>query len=81
MPKARWPFLEDADRLAVIRLFELIRDVVAELCPGLQVIITEHADVTESWYQSAVIERWRNGAALIPPEWLANPDIGGDGGA
>lgn len=68
--------LEDEDRLAVIRIFELIRDVVAELSPGLQVIITEHADVTEDWYQAAVVERWRNGVALIPADWLGAPDTG-----
>ncbi|QTX33490.1 DUF3732 domain-containing protein [Aminithiophilus ramosus] len=62
--------LDDEDRTAVIRIFELIRDVVAELSPGLQVIITEHADVTEDWYQAAVVERWRRGAALIPAEWI-----------
>ncbi len=62
--------LEDEDRLAVIRIFELIRDVIAQLSPGFQVIITEHADVTEAWYQAAVVERWRNGVALIPADWL-----------
>lgn len=70
--------LEDEDRLAVIRIFELIRDVVTELSPGLQVIITEHADVTEDWYQAAVVERWRNGIALIPAEWLVAADDGED---
>lgn len=70
--------LKDEDRLAVIRIFELIRDVVAELSPGLQVIITEHADVTEDWYQAAVVERWRNGVALIPADWLGAPDDGED---
>ena len=73
--------LEDEDRVAVIRLFELIRDVVAELNPGLQVIITEHADITEDWYQAAVVERWRRGAALIPAEWIADreaPDSEGE---
>lgn len=50
-------------------MFELIRDVVEELHPGLQIIVTEHADVTEEWYQDAVVERWRNGHALIPSEW------------
>jgi len=69
--------LDDEDRIAVIRIFELIRDVVAELSPGLQVIVTEHADVTEDWYQAAVIERWRGGAALIPAEWTR--DQSGDG--
>lgn len=71
--------LKDEDRLAVIRIFELIRDVVAELSPNLQVIITEHADVAEDWYQAAVVERWRNGAALIPSEWLVPFGAPGDG--
>lgn len=61
--------LEDEDRLAVIRMFKLMRDVVQELHPGLQIIVTEHADVTETWYQDAVVERWRNGAALVPADW------------
>lgn len=68
--------LKDEDRRAVIRIFELIRDVVAELSPGLQVIITEHADVTEDWYQAAVVERWRNGVALVPSDWLGASDDG-----
>lgn len=62
--------LVDTDRKAVIRIFELIRDVVAELAPGLQVIVTEHADMSEDWYQDAIVERWKNGAALVPQEWL-----------
>lgn len=66
--------LEDEDRLAVLRIFELIRDVVEALDGGLQVIVTEHADSTEDWYQAAVVERWRNGAALIPADW-----VNGDG--
>lgn len=66
--------LRDEDRLAVIRLFELIRDVVAELSPGLQVIVMEHADVTEDWYQNAIVERWRDGVALIPADWHLGPN-------
>jgi hypothetical protein len=64
--------LEDEDRAAVIRMFELVRDVVNELSPGFQIIITEHADISEDWYQEAVVERWRNGNALIPTEWIRN---------
>jgi hypothetical protein len=64
--------LEDTDRTKVTRMFELIRDVVRELHPGFQVIITEHADLSEDWYQEAVVERWRNGNALIPIEWTSN---------
>ncbi len=66
--------LEDEDRIAVLRIFELIRDVVEALDGGFQVIVTEHADPTEDWYQAAVVERWRNGEALIPSDW-----VNGDG--
>ena len=66
--------LEDEDRLAVLRTFELIRDVVDALDGGFQVIVTEHADPTEDWFQAAVVERWRNGEALIPSDW-----VNGDG--
>ena len=49
-----------------------LRDVTAELSPGFQVIITEHADVNEDWYQAAVVERWRNDTGLIPRAWLTD---------
>jgi hypothetical protein len=62
--------LGDTDRTAVINMFEFIRDVVSELYPNFQVIITEHADIAEDWYQEAVVERWRNGNALVPTEWI-----------
>ena len=58
---------------------DLRRDVVAELSPGLQVIITEHAEPTEEWYRAAVVERWRNGAALIPATWIADSEPPGGG--
>jgi Protein of unknown function (DUF3732) len=64
--------LKDADRVAVIRMFELIRDFVKELAPDFQIIITEHADVQEDWYQEAIVERWRHGKALIPVEWISS---------
>lgn len=68
----------DEDRTAVVRMFELIKDVAAELAPGLQVIVTEHADPAEDWYQEAVVERWRGGEALIPADWIdVREDIGG----
>jgi hypothetical protein len=64
--------LKDADRVAVIRMFELIRDFIKELAPDFQIIITEHADVQEDWYQEAIVERWRHGKALIPVEWISS---------
>jgi uncharacterized Zn finger protein (UPF0148 family) len=70
--------LKDTDRSAVIRLFELLRDVCAELEPGIQVIVTEHADIDRDWYQNAIVERWRGGEALIPQDWTDRPNDGED---
>lgn len=61
--------LQDEDRMAVVRIFELIDNLVKALAPHMQVIITEHADLHEDWFQDAVVERWRHGDALIPAEW------------
>ncbi len=61
--------ISEDDRVAVSRMFRLVFDVVKEVAPGLQVIITEHADINEDWYQGAVVERWRGGLKLVPEEW------------
>lgn len=60
----------DADRVAVRRMFELMRDVVDELAPAFQVIVCDHADLPEQWFQDAVRHRWRGGVKLIPSDWL-----------
>jgi hypothetical protein len=56
------------DRLAVIRLFKFVFEVVSALSPRLQVVITEHADINEDWYQGLIVERWR-GSKLVPDNW------------
>ncbi|MGB7327620.1 MAG: DUF3732 domain-containing protein [Rubripirellula sp.] len=61
--------LIDEDRVAVNEMFRLIFDVVEELSPNLQIIITDHADLPDSWFQDAVIERWRGGQFLVPDVW------------
>ena len=53
------------------RMFNLIFTVVAELAPRLQVIVTDHADLTsDKRFQAAIIERWRGTMKLIPLDWL-----------
>jgi len=59
----------DEDREAVGRMFCLAKDVVDSLNAGLQVIITDHADIREQWFQECVIERWRGGEKLVPTSW------------
>lgn len=61
--------VSEDDRAAVSRMFKFVFDVVAELVPGFQVIITEHADINEPWYQGAVVERWRGANKLVPDTW------------
>lgn len=55
------------DRQSVIKMFQL---VVAET-HNFQVVITEHADIQEDWFQNLVREKWWDGKTkLIPMEWL-----------
>jgi uncharacterized coiled-coil protein SlyX len=64
--------VSEDDRLAVSRMFRLVFDAVKEVAPGLQVLITEHADINDVWYQAAVVERWRGGLKLVPEDWPTN---------
>lgn len=60
----------DDDRLAVRRMYELINSVVTELSPDLQVIVCDHANLDEDWFQQAIVENWRQGEQLVPAEWI-----------
>jgi hypothetical protein len=68
------PLGED-DRAAVTRMFQFIFGVAGTATPDFQVVITEHADINEDWYQTAVVERWRGGLKLVPEDW---PRVGTD---
>jgi hypothetical protein len=68
--------LEEDDRHAVSRMFRLVFDVTEGIAPGFQVVITEHADISEDWYQDAVTERWRGGRKLVPDDWPREGDEG-----
>ncbi|WP_299494504.1 DUF3732 domain-containing protein [uncultured Shewanella sp.] len=61
---------EDEDREAVRNMFRWMFDKVQALSPDLQVIITDHADIDEEWFQVAVRDqKWRGDFALIPKNW------------
>ena len=63
----------DADLHAVRNMFRVIYEMVRELSPGLQVIVTEHANLSEDWFQESLVEApWRDGRALIPADWLTS---------
>lgn len=59
----------DQDREDAIAQFELLHDVAQRLENQLQILVLDHADFGEDWFDEAVVERWRNGAALIPRSW------------
>jgi hypothetical protein len=61
--------VSEDDRAALSRMFQLVFNAVNEVAPGFQVIVTEHADLNEGWYQAAVAERWRGGLKLVPGDW------------
>lgn len=61
--------LSEDDRSAVKRMFHYVFETVQSASPVFQVIVTEHADIDEDWYQSAVVERWRGGLKLVPEDW------------
>jgi phage shock protein A len=61
--------VEDEDREAVGRMFKLAYSVAKELSPKMQIIITDHADINETWFQESVVDRWRTGKKLVPIEW------------
>ena len=52
-------------------MFRFIFDVTKELAPDFQVVITDHADLVDDWYQDAVVERWRGPNKLVPVEWYS----------
>lgn len=66
--------LGEDDRVAVSRMFRFLFDVVTNLSPGIQLVVTEHADINEDWFHGAVVERWRKGLKLVPDNWPRRKD-------
>jgi hypothetical protein len=60
----------DADLNAVRRLFELLLKFTQEDVPGFQLIVTEHANLGEQWFQDSLVEPpWTKPPALVPEGW------------
>jgi hypothetical protein len=57
------------DRQKVESMYHLAYEVVQMLAGEFQIIITDHANINEPWFQDSVVERWRDGSMLVPPEW------------
>ena len=60
----------DADLEAVHRLFTLLLKFTEEDVPGFQLIVTEHANLRDQWFQDALVEQpWTKPPALVPEVW------------
>jgi len=63
--------VNDADREAVVAMFQVMRDVVNELAPRMQIIVSDHADLKDQdWFQDAIEHYWRGGTKLVPVGWV-----------
>ena len=62
--------LADEDQAAVRQLFSLLHHYCRELAPNIQVIVTDHVELLEDWFRNSMVERWRDGTALVPQSWL-----------
>lgn len=60
----------DADLTAVRRLFELLLNFTQKDVPGFQLIVTEHANLRDQWFQDCLVEQpWTKPPALVPESW------------
>ncbi|MBT2502831.1 DUF3732 domain-containing protein [Curtobacterium sp. ISL-83] len=58
----------NTDPDAVRRVFELLRDVAAELAPDFQIVLCEHVELDDEWFRRHVRQSWR-GEGLVPRDW------------
>jgi hypothetical protein len=66
--------LSDTDREHTKDLYQLMQSEVSTQEGALQLIALDHADFDDEWFQDCVVERWRDGDALIPRGWFLNDD-------
>jgi Protein of unknown function (DUF3732) len=59
----------DEDRMKARRLFIWLDNYLSEL-KSMQVIVCDHADIQEPWFQARVVNKWRGRDALVPYEWM-----------
>jgi hypothetical protein len=73
--------VKDADRDTVMNMFQVMKSVVDELAPRFQIIVSDHADLEEDWFQEAIKHTWRDGVKLVPLDWLdEDEDVQADEG-
>lgn len=60
----------DSDLEKVRTLFEMLYHFCTEECKGFQIIVSEHANMRDKWFQDSLVEQpWAKPPALIPDDW------------
>ena len=50
----------------------MARAIAFVVFPGFQIIVTEHANLRDDWFQAALVEApWSKPPALVPDDWPA----------
>jgi hypothetical protein len=60
---------QNVDSQEVRMIYKFLFERIKELNPDMQVIIVDHADINENYFQDAVIEKWWDGTKLVPTDW------------
>ena len=59
---------------AVRQLFEILRHSMAKDVSGFQLIVAEHVNFRDVWFQEALVEvPWTKPLALVPNDWSEMP--------
>ncbi len=62
---------ENVDSEEIRTIYKFIYKFVQELSPNMQIIVVDHADIQEDYFQDSVIEKWWDkGDGLIPLDWI-----------
>ena len=74
--KAASGTVEETERYSdlekVRKLFAMRHRFAAKEAPGFQIIVTEHANLRDDWFQDSIVEvPWTKPPALVPKEWEA----------
>lgn len=60
---------EDPDRETVRNMFQLFARYAEDHQEQFQLIVVDHANYDDEWFQDAVRYNWRGGRALVPERW------------
>jgi hypothetical protein len=64
---------DNVDSQEIRIIYNYIDKMIKELSPNMQVIVVDHADIQEKYFQDAIIEKWWDDEhSLIPQSWINN---------